>query len=322
MKNTRFFVLIFTVLILAGCATGDATPSQAQPPDLEASPTDPPAAQPTPTSAPPLQLTDLPYTPTDIAFQKLDVYLPETGEGPFPTILAIHGGGFRARTKSIYYQIANSLTESGYAVVSTNYRLTPKYTYPAQVEDVFCALAWIYENQDTYQFDPEKIFVMGDSAGGYLAAMIATLDDAAPFLGECPYSLPAQDWVQGAMIYYGFFDLVDVSDHNPMDVTVSLEPFLGAKHAEMSPETLAGMSPFHQVDGNEPPFLLIHGTEDVTVPSSLSEEFAAVLEEAGVQAELLLLDESHGFIMQPVTSPGNTQSLEAIKSFLSNQLQN
>jgi len=322
MKKPYDFVLIFMVLILSGCSTADATQTQTQPPEVETAPTDPPVVQPTPTSTPTLQLTDVPYTPAEIAFQKLDVYLPENGEGPFPTILAIHGGGFRMGTKSIYYHIAHNLNETGYAVVSTNYRLTPKFSYPAQVEDVFCALAWIYENQESYPFDPEKIFVMGDSVGGYLAAMIATVDDPVSFLNDCPYSLPAQNWVRGAVIYYGVFDLVDVSDHNQRDVLGYVESFLGAKHAEMSAETLADMSPFHLVDGNEPPFLLIHGIKDLMVPSSLSEEFAAVLEEAGVEAELLMLDESHGFIMQQVTSPGNTQSLEAIKNFLSNQIQN
>ena len=77
------------------------------------------------------------------------------------------------------------------------------------------------------------------------------------------------------------------------------------------------MSPMSQVDGSEPPFLLIHGTSDTSIPSWMSEDFATALEEAGADVELLLLEEErHAFLIQPLSSPANVQSLEAIEAFL------
>jgi acetyl esterase/lipase len=261
--------------------------------------------------------SDVPYTPADIPFQRLDVYLPETGDGPFPTLLAIHGGGFWAWSKSLYGQMAPRLNETGYAVVSTNYRLTPKYSYPAQVEDVFCALAWIHANQATYGFDAERTFVMGDSAGGYLASMLGTVNDPGTYLENCPNALPASDWLQGVVVLYGMYDFTSVAGYQEAEMHASLEPFLGAAYDEIPLETLVEMSPMSRLDGSEPPFLLIHGTLDTSVPSWMSEDFSNALEAVGGAVKLVLLEEKHGFLIQPLTSPANVRTAEEIQAFLS-----
>lgn len=261
---------------------------------------------------------DIEYIPGGGAYQSLDVYLPATGDGPFPTILAIHGGGFRARTKAIYRNFASNFTERGYAVVSTNYRLTQKASYPAQVEDVFCALAWIYANHSNYGFDTEHVFVTGGSAGGYLAAMVGTVDNPEMYLKNCPNALPESDWVRGMFIYYGFFDFTSIEGYP--DVVVSLQPYWGSEYSEIPPETLAEMSPMSWVDGSEPPTLLIHGITDTSVPSWMSEAFAATLEEADVDVDLLLIDAGHAFEMKPLSDPANVKSLAVIEAFLSTLL--
>jgi acetyl esterase/lipase len=240
--------------------------------------------------------------------------LPENGDGPFPTILAIHGGGFSTRNKNLYRQIAGHLNELGYALVSTNYRLAPSYSYPSQVEDVFCALAWIHANSDDYGFDHEHIFVWGGSAGGYLASMIATVDSPSIYLENCPNSLPESNWIHGAVIFYGFYDFTNI-DGYPGGGS-GLQQYWGAEFSEISPETLAEMSPMSWVNGSEPPFLLIHGTADRSVPSWMSEEFAAELADAGIDVELLLLDAGHAFELKPLSSPEMQQSLDAIEAFL------
>jgi acetyl esterase/lipase len=258
----------------------------------------------------------VPYVPEGSTLQRLDVYLPADGEGPFPTILAIHSGGFRSRSKLLYRQMAGPLTESGYAVVATDYRLAPQYSYPAQVQDVFCALAWIHANHATYGLDRDRIIAMGDSAGGYLAAMLGTIETPSVYLENCPHTLPASDWLQGVVVYYGFYDFTSIDGYRASDVDLYLEPYWGAEFSEISPETLAEMSPMSWVDGSEPPFLLIHGVPDTYTPSWMSEDFAAALRDAGAEVELLLVEAEHAFRLKPLSDPANVQSLEAIGTFL------
>jgi acetyl esterase/lipase len=323
MKRPILAGVVFAFLLVAcGGASGAPTDRTPAPTVL------PPEASPPSTELPELGAfdsavdaetnvaRDVPYMPDGLAFQELDVYLPAIGEGPFPTILAIHGGGFRARSKSIYRKHGTYFTESGYAFVATNYRLTSNASYPAQVEDVFCALAWVHANHETYGFDTEHVFVMGGSAGGYLAAMLGTVDTPDLYLENCPHRLPESHPIKGVFIFYGLYDFTSIDGFPASDVGASLEPFWGAEYSDIPPETLVEMSPMSWVDGTEPPFLLIHGTEDTSVPSWMSEEFAAVLEEAGVDVELLLLEVGHAFELQPLTDAANVQSLAAIEAFL------
>lgn len=317
MRISQFILYLAFLLLIGSCASPlSATESASGLDDPVVTKTPDPQVEVASTEAPKRIERDLQYIPDGLAYHDLDVYLPATGEGPFPTILAIHGGGFKYRTKDMYRQIANHLTELGYAVVSTNYRLTQKASYPAQVEDVFCALAWVHANNSTYGFDPENIFVMGGSAGGYLAAMVGTVDSPGIFLENCPHSLQDNDWVQGMVIFYGLYDFTSLDGYNVNEIVGSLEPFWGAEYDEIPPETLAEMSPMSWVDGSEPATLLIHGTADESVPSWMSEEFATALADADVKVDLLLLDAEHGFELKPLSSPEMTQSLEAIEAFL------
>jgi fermentation-respiration switch protein FrsA (DUF1100 family) len=96
-----------------------------------------------------------------------------------------------------------------------------------------------------------------------------------------------------------------------------LQPYWGAEFGDIHPEKLAEMSPMSWVNGSEPPFLLIHGTLDTTIPSWMAEDLAKALEEANVDVELLLLEADHAFLLQSLSSPESVQALEAIGAFLS-----
>lgn len=288
----RFCLPMILLLMIAACAAPAATPAPKSEGDIE-------------------------FVPGGGAFQSLDVYLPTDGDGPFTTILMIHGGAFMSRSKAIYRPLAEYLTERGYAVVSVNYRFSTKASYPAQVEDVFCALAWVHDHAEKYGFDTDRVFAWGGSSGGYLASMIGTVDDSSLYLRSCSYSLPADAWVQGVIVFYGFFDFVDVEGYPEYPEFRILSAFWGAPYEELPFEVIEQMSPQSWVDGSEAPFLLIHGTEDGQVPSWMSEQFAAVLEHAGVPVELVLIEgEGHAFQLDALDSPTMSQALSAVEAFL------
>jgi acetyl esterase/lipase len=260
---------------------------------------------------------NVPYVPDGHMHQTLDVLLPEEGDGPFPTILAIHGGCFQTGNSYRYRRYASHYNKLGYALVSIDHRLAPDFTHPAQVQDSFCALAWIYANAATYGFDTERVIAMGDASGGYLAAMLGTVDTASPYMESCPHTLPETNWVHGIVAFYGAFDHTSLDGYPETVLRSCFEPYLGTTFSDAPAELLAEVSPMSWVDGSEPPFLLVHGLSDQSVPASKAEDFAYVLQEAGVEVELLLLEAGHGFISDlPLSSPENVQTMEATDAFL------
>lgn len=96
----------------------------------------------------------------------LDVYCPEGTTEKLPTIVSIHGGGYVYGSKEIYRRYCMDLARRGFTVVNFNYRLAPKHRFPAPLEDTNIVMEWVCRNADTYHMDPDRIFVVGDSAGG------------------------------------------------------------------------------------------------------------------------------------------------------------
>lgn len=103
-------------------------------------------------------------------YHLLDICWPKCAETKkFPVIVNVHGGGFVYGSKEVYQFYAASLAEKGYVVINYNYRLAPKYKFPAPVEDLNTVLNWLLNNQEKYPMDPEKVFLVGDSAGAQIA---------------------------------------------------------------------------------------------------------------------------------------------------------
>lgn len=310
----RLLPLAVLVILSAAACGGPATQGAASPDSDEQSAATAPASPTATASAaalPPIE--DVAYGDDDR--HVLDIHLPGGVDGPHPTILAIHGGGFYARSKDFYDRIGPLLAERGFAFVAMSYRLAPTHTYPAQVEDAFCALAWVHANHERYGFDPARVAAWGGSAGGYLAAMLGTVDDPARYLDGCAHDEPADPALTSVAVFYGLFDFTDLSDYPPSGIP-TLERFWGAQRDELSDERLAEMSPIAQIDGSEPPFILLHGTWDVTIPSIMSERFAAALEDAGVEVELVLVEEA-GHAFEPLLrSETMSSTLATVTTFL------
>ena len=211
--------------------------------------------------------------------QKVDIYAPE-GTGPFPVIVAIHGGGFftGSRSGGDLRVIVDSGLKRGYAVVAVGYRLSGEATFPAAVEDLQAAIRFVRQHAADYALDPDRFVAWGASAGGNLAAMAATKGDPA-----------AGTHVQAAVDWFGpiRFDRMDAQF-----AALGLEPRLGATDAERSPESrylgiavgaesaaelVEAASPQSYISADDPPMLIQHGTADRNIPITQSEEFAREL---------------------------------------------
>jgi acetyl esterase/lipase len=245
---------------------------------------------------------DVPYADLSPA-QKLDVYLPDEGEGPFPVIVSIHGGAFMGCDKADV-QVLPMLEglKRGYAVVAVNYRLSWEAKFPAPVHDVKAAVRWIRANAQRYHLDPEKIAAWGSSAGGYLASMLGT-SAGVQELEDLSLGNPEQpSHVQAVVAWFGPTDFLKMDDqlaerglppepgmeHNGPHSPESL--LLGEQITKI-PERVKAANPETYITSSAPPFFLQHGTMDDTVPVQMSINFAAKLKQTLgkglVQLELL-----------------------------------
>ena len=105
----------------------------------------------------------------------LDVYYPEGAEGKLPTIVSIHGGGYVYGTKEIYRRYGMDMAARGFAFVNFNYRLAPRWKFPTPLHDTNAVLEWVCKNARQYHLDPERIILVGDSAGAQLASQYAAI---------------------------------------------------------------------------------------------------------------------------------------------------
>ena len=233
------------------------------------------------------------------------------GTGSLPAIVYIHGGGWRGRGVNTFPPLAIDMAAEGFVGANIEYRRSGNsnltFIFPAHVEDSKAAVRWLRANATTYRIDPEGIGVAGASAGGHLAAMVGTTSHIAEFEGDGG-NPGFSSRVQAVAAFAGVFKLLGLPIHEPV------ESFLGATYAE-NPDLWALASPITHVSGGSPPFLLLHGTDDVASPYAQSVLMRNALEAVGVSAELFSAEgEGHDFqILLPWYQP----TLEAMEEFFS-----
>ena len=225
--------------------------------------------------------------------QRLDIYWPADGDGPFPVIVAIHGGAFMGGDKRDA-QLEPMLAglERGYAVVSINYRMSGDATFPALVHDVKAAIRWVRANAASFLFDPAHIAVWGGSAGGYLALMagvstdVAALDD--PTLGNAEFPCHVQavvDWFGPTDFLKMDAQLAESGMAPPPEFAHSgansPESLLLGRTITAVPDLVAAANPETYLHAGAPPFFIQHGDMDEIVPYQQSAYFVA-------QAQVLL----------------------------------
>jgi acetyl esterase/lipase len=235
--------------------------------------------------------------------QKLDIYLPDEGEGPFPVIIAIHGGAFMGCDKADL-QVLPMLEglKRGYAVVSINYQMSGEAKFPALVQDAKAAVRWVRANAKQYKFDPQRVAAWGGSAGGYLSTMLGT-SVGIPELDDLSLGNPDQPSnVQAVVAWYGPTNFLKMDEqlaesgllappgfrHNESN---SPESLLLGQLITGIPERVKAANPETYIRPGAPPFLLQHGTKDPVVPVQQSIQFAEklrqILGEGSITLELL-----------------------------------
>ncbi|MFJ3828824.1 alpha/beta hydrolase fold domain-containing protein [Streptomyces sp. NPDC090046] len=229
----------------------------------------------------------------------LDVQVP-AGEGPFPAIVWIHGGGWldgdrRYPPPTVPADLLHgSVLSAGIALVSIDYRHSLEAPFPAQLHDVKAAIRYVRTFADALGIDPDRIGVWGESAGGHLAALAGVVGPGSPQGAalEGTQGVGSGDTAVRAVVdWYGVSDLVALAGH-PMPAMPGAEfpdPYealLGAGVDER-PDLARAASPVTYAPGsNPPPFLLVHGTRDGLVPYSQSEVLAEALISAGGEVTL------------------------------------
>jgi acetyl esterase/lipase len=295
-------------------------------------------------------LPDIRYwTPAGFRALTMDIYLPPANmpkpASGFPMIMYIHGGGWKSgnsRSSGAFADFPGVLADMaarGYVVTSVNYRFSAEAVWPAQGQDIKAAIKFLRIHADTYGIDPARFMTWGVSAGGYLSA-IANVTCGAVELQPPPQTVKknsdvspddiassrVSDCVQGAVAWYGVFDMSTIAAQAKLDGAMSRDK----KHApewrlldcfkdQCSPGQIRSGSPITYVNKDTPPMLLIVGDADTTVPYHQTLEMAEALKAAGVHQETIVMPGiNHGLLgsTSQATRTANQDGLNATIRFI------
>jgi acetyl esterase/lipase len=235
---------------------------------------------------------DVEFSNPDGQHLQVNLARPKEGSGPFPAVVCIHGGGFRAGKRESYDKLCLTLAQNGYVAITVTYRLAPAYPFPAAVLDCKSAVRWLRANAARYRVDPARIGVMGGSAGGHLAQFLGVTAGVKEFeSGENPEQSSA---VACVVNFYGPSDLTK-SYGASVDAAEVLPLFFGGDLSTKRREHIVG-SPLYWATPHAAPTLIIHGTKDDHVAYEQATWMADRLKACAVEAELLTLEGAgHGF---------------------------
>lgn len=240
-------------------------------------------------------LPDIVYGTGDGVELKLDLARPITdklvGPAGAPCIVVIHGGAWRMGDKAGHHGEILRFADEGFVSATIQYRFAPRYKFPAQVEDVKCAIRFLRAHASDYGIDPDRIGAVGFSAGAHLSMMLATLD-ADEFAGTGGWPDQSSK-VQAAVSFYGP-TLFTADDMPPRTEPLVLD-FLGGTMDEVL-EAYKNASPVTHVDAGDPPMLLFQGTDDPLVPFTQAFAMTSAMTQHGVPGRVeLLVGAGHGW---------------------------
>ena len=246
-------------------------------------------------NAPPTVVFTLGTPDLDVTYcnsQTMDIYIPSVAvTHPLPLAIYVHGGGLTSGDKADISPIfLNALASAGYAVASVNYHLAPLYKYPAQIEDVKCAIRYLRANAQSYGLNGSEIFAFGTSSGGELVALAALTGphsqfDIGSYLNESSSLTAAVDMFGPTNLtsYSSYSDTLRVFGNNQTDMVLA--------------------SPTHFIAANSPPIMIIQGVDDTNVPESQSIQLYEKLTAAGDQTQLILVQNMGHMFVQAGSEP-------------------
>ena len=295
----KTLLLMLALLACLGFSTCFAQPEPRQPPRITAFPS---GAK---------TLKNLEYGRVGDRAMLLDLYLPEKSEKRLPLIIWVHGGAWMAGSKD-GPSPALRFVSDGYAVAQVGYRLSQEARFPAQIQDCKAAVRWLRANADKYSFDTNRFVAWGASAGGHLVALLGT-SGGVPDLEGAVNDLKTSSRVQAVVDWFGPTDFLHIGEpesdlrHNASDSPES--KLIGGTLLEHK-DLAAKASPITYVSKEAPPFLIMHGDKDRTVPFDQSDRFYQALKKAGVDATFVpMKGAGHGF--------GGPSAIEPVREFLS-----
>ncbi|MEV7075731.1 alpha/beta hydrolase [Streptomyces sp. NPDC093990] len=217
---------------------------------------------------------------------EVDLWLPAETADPVPVIVFVHGGAWRTglrddlgpRFRDWRPGPFARLVRSGFAVACPDYRLSGEVTHPGQLRDLRAALTWLHARSAELRLDMARTVLWGESAGGHLAALLALTAGSLP--------------VRGCVTWYAPTDLTRLAEDQPEGVYDPSDPgtfealLIGGALTDL-PDRAREASPVSHVAPDAPPFLVLHGTDDVIVPHAQAERLVTALHRAGVSAELV-----------------------------------
>ena len=223
---------------------------------------------------------------------KIDLALPEKSDKPLPVVLMIHGGGWRGGSKEGHIQHIFGFAQQGYAAATVQYRFAPKHKFPAQLEDVKCAVRFLRANAEKYNLNKDRVGAIGFSAGAHLSMLLGTMGKEDGMEGEGGNAEQSSQ-VQAVVAYFGPTDLA--ADDIPENVIFMIDDLVGAKKSD-KPELRVAASPITYVSKGDAPTLIFQGTKDRLVPHTQAYKMADALSKAGVPGRVeILLGADHGW---------------------------
>lgn len=245
-----------------------------------------------------IEIKNIVYKITAADSLKLDIYLPQKHTKKTPLIVWIHGGAWMRGDKEVFRKknnrLLNALLNEGYAIASINYRLSGEAIFPAQIQDCNDAINYLWINNKKYSINKNRIAVMGRSAGGHLAALVATSNNhAVPDFFSAPNKPKFK--INALISFFGPTELIALEENKKKKSDKSSTArFLGGQPSNI-PEIARKASPVTYINKHTPPTILLHGTSDKKVPATQSELFKSKLDENDVANEIYLVEEAtHG----------------------------